>query len=85
MTLAIIIVTVLLVLGLGLLILWLMRKSQRVVPAATERQDARRDRVVAVDDDGRPVRASQEGDEAAPPDEAAFEAALKEELDELRD
>lgn len=77
-----IIVVVLLVLGLGLLILFLMRRSQRVVPDVADRDAAHRDRVVAIDDQGRPVTASQADDDSAPRDDAAFEEVLKEELED---
>ena len=78
-----IIVIVLLVLGLGLLILFLMRRSQKVVPDVADHDAAQRDRVVAIDDQGRPVTASQAGDDAAPRDDEAFEDVLKEELEDL--
>jgi hypothetical protein len=80
---AIIIVAVLLVLGLGLLVFFLMRRSQTVVPDVAEKQGAPNDRVVSVDAQGRPVRESQEVDDSPPRDDAAFENVLKEELDDL--
>jgi hypothetical protein len=80
---AIIIVAVLLVLGLGLLVFFLMRRSQTVVPDVAEQQGAPNDRVVSVDAQGRPVLESQEVDDSPPHDDAAFENVLKEELDDL--
>ena len=76
-----IIVVVLLVLGLGLLIVFLMRRSQKVVPDVADHDVAHR--VVAIDDQGRPVTASQADDDPAPRDDAAFEGVLKEELEDL--
>jgi hypothetical protein len=82
-TLVVVIVAVVaLVLALGILILFLMRRSQRAVPDLTDRHAARRDAVVAVDDDGGGVVASQEGDTPAR-DDAAFEEVLKDELKDL--
>ena len=76
----IIIVTVVIVLGLGMLILTLMRRSQKVVPDAA-RKAATGGRAVAVDDAGKPVVESPADDEA-PRDGAAFEAVLREELED---
>jgi hypothetical protein len=80
----VIIVTAVLVLGLGLLILTLMRRTQRVVPDVADREAARRDQVVAVDDQGVPVTESQADDDVAPRDDAAFEGVLEEQLEDLR-
>jgi non-ribosomal peptide synthetase component E (peptide arylation enzyme) len=77
------VITVALVLGLGLLIFTLMRRSQEAVPRIADVDASHRDRVVAIDDEGRPVTESEAGDEPAPRDDAGFEAALKEELDDL--
>ncbi len=82
MTVAIIaIIAVLLVLGVGLLILTLMRRSQTVVPRVADDDVASRDNLVGVDEQGHEVVESQE-----PPPEArdtgAFEDLLK---DEIRD
>jgi hypothetical protein len=71
------------IVGLGLLILALMRRAQRVVPDVTDRRPAGRKRVVAVDDQGSPIAASPDDEAATPRDAAAFEAVLKEELDDL--
>ena len=80
---SIVIVTVVLVLGFGLLIFFLLRRSQDVVPEVADREASKRDNVVAVDDDGRPITESQEGDEAEPHDDDAFEGVLKDELEDL--
>ena len=79
----IVVIALALVLGLGLLIVSLARRSQEAVPRIADKEAARTDRVVAVDDAGKPVTESEEGAEAAPHDDAGFEAALKEELDGL--
>ena len=79
----IVVITLALVLGLGLLIFSLMRRSQEAVPRIADESAAHRDRVVAVDDGGRPVTESEAGDEPAPRNDAGFDAALKEELKDL--
>jgi hypothetical protein len=79
----IVVITLALVLGLGLLIFSLMRRSQEVVPRIADDGPARGDRVVAVDEQGRPVTEAEAGDETEPRDDAGFEAALKEELKDL--
>jgi hypothetical protein len=79
----IVVLALALVLGLGLLIFSLMRRSQEVVPRIADKDAARRDRVVAVGEDGRPIKESEASDEAVPRDDAGFEAALKEELKDL--
>ncbi len=79
----IVVIAVALVLGLGLLIFSLMRRSQEAVPRIVEQDAAHSDRVVAVDDEGRPVTEQEEGDAPEPRDDAGFEAALKEELKDL--
>lgn len=76
------IIAVLLVLGFGLLILALMRRSQKVVPDVADGRAADRERVVGVDEQGRPVTDAQEGP-APPKDNTAFEGILKDELDDL--
>jgi hypothetical protein len=81
--LVIVVVTLVLVVGLGVLIFTLMRRSQGVVPDMADKRAVDRDRVVAVDDLGRPVTASQENDEGEPRDDDAFEAVLKDELKDL--
>ena len=78
----IIVVAVLLVLGVGLLIFWLMRKSQTVVPQVTDEDAASRDKVVGVDERGREIAASQEAP-PAPRDDAAFESLLQDEIQDL--
>ncbi len=79
-----IIVGVVLIVGLGILIVLAMRRSQGVVPDVADRHGAAHDRVVAVDDDGRPVTESQAGEDVAEPrDFAAFEDVLKDEFKDL--
>ena len=78
------IVTLVLVLGLGLLIFKLIRRTKDVVPDVVDGPAAQRDRVVAVDDGGVPVMESQEGDAEGPHDDAGFEGVLNDQLDDLR-
>ena len=82
MTLAVLIViAVLLVLGVGILIFRMMRRSQTVVPDVTDRDDARHDLVVGTDEQGYAIHASEDPQEPAR-DDASFDALLK---DEIRD
>ena len=76
-----IVVAVLLVLGVGLLIFWLMRRSQTVVPVVTDEDIASRDNVVGVDTQGRVITEAQEPPSPAR-DDAAFESLLKDEIHE---
>jgi hypothetical protein len=76
------IVTIVGVVGLGLLVLALMRRSQQVVPDMAEQQAQTRDRAVAIDR-GLPVMESDEKREPDPRDDTAFENVLNEELDDL--
>ena len=82
--LIVIIVTLLLVFGVGLLIFNLMRRTKDVVPDMVDRPATRHDRVVAVDDGGAPVTESQESDDPPPRDDDAFEGVLADQLDDLR-
>lgn len=80
MTVAVIaIVAVLLVLGVGLLILTLMRKSRQAVPHVTDEDIASRDNEVGVDEQGHEVTESQEPPAQAR-DAGAFEGLLKDEI-----
>ena len=82
MTVAIIaVVAVLLVLGVGLLIFTLMRRSQTAVPRVADEDLESRDNVVGLDEQGREIMSSQEAPEPAR-DAAGFESLLK---DEIRD
>ncbi len=83
MVVFLIIVALVLVAGLGILIFKLMRRTQDVVPRAADHAEARGDRVVAVDDAGRPVTESEAGEPAEARDDAPFEAVLHEELKDL--
>ena len=76
-----IIIAVLLVLGVGLLVFWLMRRSQTAVPNVTDEDAASRDNVVGVDEHGREITEAQEPRSAAR-DGAAFESLLQDEIHE---
>lgn len=78
-----IVVVLALVIGLGILIFSLMRRSQTVVPDTTDRRAAETDRMVAVDDQSRPVMESQDGPSEPPRDAAAFESVLGKEMEDL--
>ncbi len=80
MTLGImIVIAVLLVLGVGLLVFWLMRRSQAVVPDVTDKNVASRDNVVGVDAQGRAITEAQEPPSQAR-DSGAFESLLRDEI-----
>jgi hypothetical protein len=74
-----IIIAVLLVLGVGLLVFWLMRRSQTVVPNVADEDVASRDNVVGVDAQGRAITESQEQPSQAR-DAGAFESLLRDEI-----
>jgi hypothetical protein len=74
-----IVIAVLLVLGVGMLIFWLMRRSQTVVPQVTDEDIASRDNVVGVDEKGRQITEAQEPTSPAR-DAAAFEDLLRDEI-----
>jgi hypothetical protein len=78
-----IIVALAFVIGLGLLIFSLMKRSQTVVPDATDRRTAETERAVAVDDQGHLVMESQDGPIEPPRDATAFESVLGEEARDL--
>jgi hypothetical protein len=78
-----IIVALAFVIGLGLLIFSLMRRSQTAVPDAADRRAAETDRAVAVDDQGHLVMESQDGPTEPPRDATAFESVLGEEARDL--
>jgi hypothetical protein len=77
------IVLVVLVAALGIVAFKLIRRSPDVVPDVVDGAAAHRDRVVAVDDDGRPIMESEAGDDAEPRDAGAFEDVLKDQLKDL--
>jgi flagellar biosynthesis/type III secretory pathway M-ring protein FliF/YscJ len=84
MTIVVLIIVVLaLVIGLGILIFSLMRRSQKVVPEAADRRAAETEQVVAEDDQGRPVMESQDGPLEPPRDASAFENVLGQETEDL--
>ena len=76
-----IVVAVLLVLGVGLLVFWLMRRSQTVVPRVTDEDVASRDNVVGLDAQGRKITEAQEPSLPSR-DDAAFESLLQDEIHE---
>lgn len=78
-----VVVALVVVVVLGLLIFRLQKRSQTVVPEVAERRAEAEDRVVAVDDAGRPVTESQEGPATSPREDSGFEAVLGESLGEL--
>jgi len=79
-----VVVALVLVIGLGYLIVFsLMKRSQTIVPDVSDEHAARTDRVVAVDDQGRPVTESQDVPPEPPRDAAGFERVLDESLDDL--
>ena len=77
------IVVLALVIGLGLFIFKLMRKSQSVVPAEADRNAARSDRVVAVDGQGHEVTEAEDASPGPERDQTAFDRVLNESLEEL--
>ena len=80
-TVAIVIVVVLvLVIGLGLLIFRLQKRAQEEVPRAVD-GEARGDRIVALDAEGRAVTEADDAPAGPRPETAAFERVLGEELD----
>ena len=63
----------------------LVRRNPKVdVSGLIDRDGVDRKHAVAVDDEGRPVMASDAEDASAPRDDAAFEDVLSEELKDLR-
>ena len=84
MTIVILVVAALvIVIGGGYLIVFrIMKRSQTVVPDAADERAARTDRVVAMDDQGRPVTESEDTSQPQR-DAAGFERVLDESLDDL--
>jgi hypothetical protein len=79
-----VIVALVIVVGLGYLIVFrLMKGSQTVIPEVSDERAAKADRVVAVDDQGRPLTESQDMPEEPRRDAAGFEKVLAESLDDL--
>ena len=77
------IVLIVVVLGVGLVAFKLIRRSPDVVPDVVDGKLAQRDRVVAVDDEGRPIMESEAGVDVEQRDTGAFEQVLKDELKDL--
>jgi hypothetical protein len=72
------------VIGGGYLIVFrLMKGGQTVIPDVSDERAARTDRVVAVDDEGRPVTEAEDGPPEPSRDAAGFEKVLGESLDDL--
>jgi hypothetical protein len=71
------------VVGLGVLIVRLQRRAQTVVPDVADREAARGDRVVAVDESGRDITESEDAPAGPGRDAAGFERVLSESLEEL--
>jgi hypothetical protein len=79
-----VIVTLVLVIGLGYIIVFrFMKGGQTVIPEVAEERAAKTDRVVAVDDQGNPVTASADLPPEPRRDEAGFEKVLGESLADL--
>ena len=84
MTVVLVIVVLALVTGLGYFIVFsLMKRSRTVVPDISDDRTERADRVVAVDEEGRPITESQYGPSEPRRDAAGFEKVLDESLDDL--
>lgn len=79
-----VVVALVIVIGGGYLIVFrFMKGSQTVVPDVADEHAARTDRVVAVDDQGRPVTEAEDGPPEPPRDAVGFEKVLGESLDDL--
>jgi hypothetical protein len=79
-----VIVALVIVIGGGYLIVFrLMKGSQTAVPNVSDERAARTDRVVAIDDRGRPVTEAEDGVPKPPRDTTGFERVLGESLDDL--
>ena len=63
----------------GLLIFWLMRRSQTEVPQATDARAARQPQVVGTDEKGGAILDTDEAQEP-PRDDAGFESLLQDEI-----
>ena len=77
----VIVIVLIAVVVFGLLIFWLMRRSQTEVPQATDARAARQPQVVGTDEQGDAILDTDEPAEP-PRDDAPFEALLQ---DEIRD
>ena len=83
MLVALIILVLVLVAGFGLLIFWLQRRSQTIVPRAADEHIQDGSRVVSVDDEGRPVTEAEDPAASGPHDDDAFARALEEQKHDL--
>ena len=77
----VIVIVLIAVVVFGLLIFWLMRRSQSEVPQATDARAARQPQVVGTDEKGDAILDTEEAVEP-PRDDSAFESLLQ---DEIRD
>ncbi len=76
---AVIVIVLIAVVAFGLLIFWLMRRSQTEVPQATHARAARQPQVVGADEKGDAILDTDEPEEP-PRDEGAFESLLQDEI-----
>jgi hypothetical protein len=78
----VIVIVLIAVVVFGLLIFWLMRRSQTDVPQATDARAARQPQVVGTDERGAAILDTDEPAEA-PRDGGAFESLLQDEIHDL--
>jgi hypothetical protein len=76
---AVIVIVLIAVVVFGLLIFWLMRRSQTEVPQATDARAAQHPQVVGTDEQGGAILDVDEP-QTAPRDEGAFESLLQDEI-----
>jgi hypothetical protein len=79
----VIVIVLIAVVVFGLLIFWLMRRSQTEVPQATDARAARQPQVVGTDESGAAILDTDEPVEPAR-DDGAFESLLQDEIHDLR-
>jgi hypothetical protein len=75
----VIVIVLIAVVVFGLLIFWLMRRSQTEVPQATDARAARQPQVVGTDEKGAAILDTDEPAEP-PRDDGAFESLLQDEI-----
>jgi hypothetical protein len=75
----VIIIVLIAVVVFGLLIFWLMRRSQTEVPQHTDARAARQPQVVGTDEKGAAILDTEEPQEPAR-DDGAFESLLQDEI-----
>ena len=79
MVATVIVVVLIAVVAFGLLIFWLMRRSQTEVPQTTDARAARQPQVVGTDEKGDAILDVDEPAEP-PRDDAGFESLLEDEI-----